>query len=143
MPALTPVWSSRGSAGPRPNLDRIQVVKGWVDKAGASHERIYDVAVSGARKIDENGRCMTPVGNSVNAHDAIWRNDIGAAALAAHWADPDFDAAQSAFYYIRVLEIPTPRWTTYDARRFGTQVPLGVPPGIQDRAYTSAVWYMP
>ena len=125
------------------NLDRIQLVKGWVDKAGASHERIYDVAVSGARTIDENGRCLTPVENSVNAQDAIWRNDIGTATLAAHWVDPDFDATQPAFYYVRVLEIPTPRWTTYDARRFGTQVPPGVPLSIQDRAYTSAVWYTP
>jgi hypothetical protein len=125
------------------NLDRIQVVKGWVDEAGTSHERIYDVAVSGARTIDENGRCMAPVGNSVDVFNATWRNDIGAPALAAHWSDPHFDATQSAFYYVRVLEIPTPRWTTYDARRFGTRVPPGVPSSIQDRAYTSAVWYTP
>jgi len=125
------------------NLDRIQVIKGWVDDDGASHERVYDVAVSSGRTIDAEGRCKTPVGSTVDARTGTWRNDIGAAGLAAHWVDPDFKADQRAFYYARVLEIPTPRWTTYDARRFGTQVPTGVPLAVQDRAYTSAVWYSP
>ena len=125
------------------NLDRIQIVKGWVDSEGVSRERIYDVALSGDRAVDASGRSNTPVGNTVDAGAATWRNDIGAASLAAHWVDPDFKPDQRAFYYARVLEIPTPRWTSYDASRIGSQVPPGVPLAIQDRAYTSPVWYSP
>lgn len=125
------------------NLDRIQLIKGWVDSDGVNHERIYDVAVSGDRKIDASGRCNTPVGNTVDASTASYRNEIGAASLAAFWQDPGFNPDQSAFYYVRVLEIPTPRWTTYDVLRFGVDVPPGMPPGLQDRAYTSPVWYSP
>jgi len=125
------------------NLDRIQLIKGWVDSDGVNHERVYDVAVSGDRTIDASGRCDTPVGNTVDATSASWRNAIGAASLAAHWVDPDFKADQQAFYYARVLEIPTPRWTSYEAQRFGSKIPADVPRSIQDRAYTSPIWYSP
>ncbi len=97
------------------NLDRIQIIKGWTDAEGAAHEKVYDVAVSGQRKIGTDGRCKTPVGNTVNAERATFDNSIGEPVLEAYWKDPDFDARQRAFYYVRVLEIPTPRWTTYDA----------------------------
>jgi uncharacterized protein DUF3604 len=125
------------------NLDRIQVIKGWLDAAGETHERIYDVAVSGGRKIGSDGRCKTPVGNSVNIEKATYTNSIGDPILAARWADPDFDPKESAFYYVRVLEIPTPRWTTYDAAFYGIDRPTTVPPTLQDRAYTSPIWYSP
>lgn len=125
------------------NLDRVQVIKGWVDEAGKAHERIYDIAVSGGRAIDDDGRCFASVGNTVEASSATYRNDIGAPTLAAHWADPEFDTGQRAFYYVRVLEIPTPRWTSYDARYYGLEIPPDVPGSIQERAYTSAVWYSP
>ena len=125
------------------NLDRIQIVKGWVDQNGESHERIYDVAVSDGRKIDENGRCNVPVGNTVDVATASFTNSIGASELATVWIDPDFDAAQSAFYYARVIEIPTPRWTTIDAFRFGVPIPEGAPVWTQERAYTSPIWYAP
>ena len=125
------------------NLDRIQVIKGWVDSEGKTHERIYDVAVSDGRKIGKNGRAKTPVGNTVDIDKATFTNTIGSAALSAHWVDPDFDAAEHAFYYVRVLEIPTPRWTTYDAAFFKIKRPDTVPATLQDRAYTSPVWYTP
>lgn len=125
------------------NLDRVQVIKGWLDSNGKQHERIYDVAVSDHRKINKEGRCTTPVGNTVNAKEASYTNEIGAYALDAFWQDPDFDPSELAFYYIRVLEIPTPRWTTYDVKVFGVDFPKGVPASIQERAYTSPVWYTP
>ncbi len=125
------------------NLDRVQIIKGWLDADGSLKERIYDVAVSDGRKIDSDGRARTPVGNSVDLASASFTNSIGAAALSAYWRDPDFDPAERAFYYVRVLEIPTPRWTSYDARFFGIDRPGNVPPTLQDRAYTSAVWYSP
>jgi len=125
------------------NLDRVQIIKGWVDSDNEMHERIYDVAVSDGRKIDSDGRCRTPVGNTVNIAEASYTNSIGAAQLMAHWQDPDFDPAQRAFYYVRVLEIPTPRWTAYDAKRFGTTMPEGARMTVQDRAYTSPIWYTP
>ena len=118
------------------NLDRVQVIKGWLDKQGETHERIYDVAVS-------DGRCKAPVGNTVDIPTATFTNTIGDAILAAHWTDPDFDAKESAFYYVRVLEIPTPRWTTHDAAFYGIDLPDTVPATIQDRAYTSPIWYTP
>jgi hypothetical protein len=96
------------------NLDRIQIVKGWLDKNGKTHERVYDVAVSDGRKIDKDGRCKTPVGNTVDIETANWTNTIGASELATVWTDPDFDPKQKAFYYARVIEIPTPRWVLYD-----------------------------
>jgi Protein of unknown function (DUF3604) len=125
------------------NLDRIQIIKGWIDADGKSKERIYDVAVSGDRKIDADGRARTPVGSTVDLAKATFANTIGAPFLAAHWRDPDFNPNERAFYYVRVLEIPTPRWTTFDAVRFGVKPPSEVPATVQDRAYTSAVWYSP
>ena len=125
------------------NLDRMQIIKGWIDADGKARERIYDIAVSDGRKISADGRARTPVGTTVNVSNATFTNTIGAAVLAAHWRDPDFDPNERAFYYVRVLEIPTPRWTTYDAARFKVKVPTRVPATVQDRAYTSAVWYSP
>ncbi len=125
------------------NLDRVQVVKGWLDAAGETHERVSDVAVSDGRTIGAEGRCKQPVGNTVNVEKATWTNSIGAPWLAVAWTDPDFDPMQDAFYYVRVLEIPTPRWTTYDAAFFGIERPTNVPATIQDRAYTSPIWYTP
>jgi len=125
------------------NLDRIQIIKGWVDKNGQTHERIYDVAVSGDRQIDAAGRAKDPVGNTVDLDTATYTNTIGAALMSAHWSDPDFDPAQHAFYYVRVLEIPTPRWTTFDAVFFDIERPDNVPATLQDRAYTSPIWYTP
>jgi hypothetical protein len=125
------------------NLDRIQVIKGWLDKNGETHERIYDVAVSDGRTVGSDGRCKTPVGSTVNIETATYSNTIGSPVLGAFWEDPDFDSNESAFYYVRVLEIPTPRWTTYDAVYFGVELPKKVPATIQDRAYTSPVWYTP
>lgn len=123
------------------NLDRVQVIKGWLDANGESHERIYDVAVSDGRSIDEDGRCREPVGSTVDVPNATYSNTIGAAALSAFWQDPEFDPAEEAFYYVRVIEIPTPRWTTHDAAVFGVPLPDSVPPSVQDRAYTSPIWY--
>jgi hypothetical protein len=125
------------------NLDRIQIVKGWVDADGKARERIYDVAVSDGREIGPDGRCKTPVGNTVDVAKAIWTNTIGDPELIAVWSDPDFDAAQRAFYYARVIEIPTPRWTAYDALRFGVKMPEGAAMTTQERAYTSPIWYTP
>jgi len=125
------------------NLDRIQVVKGWLDKDGKTQERVYDVAVSGGRKIDADGRCKTPVGNSVDVESATWTNTIGAPELITVWKDPQFDAKQRAFYYARVIEIPTPRWTAYDAKRFGIKPLPGTSMVLQERAYTAPIWYTP
>ncbi len=125
------------------NLDRVQVIKGWLDKNGKTHEKIYDVAVSDDRKIGKDGRCKTPVGNTVNLKEASYTNAIGDPFLQAYWQDPGFDPSQRAFYYIRVIEIPTPRWTTYDAKFFGVKLPDDVPTSIQERAYTSPIWYSP
>lgn len=125
------------------NLDRIQVVKGWVDAEGQTQERIFDVAVSDGRTINAQGRCETPVGNTVDLSQPSYQNSIGAAGLDIVWADPAFDPAQQAFYYVRVIEIPTPRWTAYDAKRFGVEMPDKVPMITQDRAYTSPIWYTP
>jgi len=125
------------------NLDRVQIIKGWLDADGGTHERIYDVAVSDGRQIGADGRARTPVGNTVDVATATFTNAIGDAVAAVHWTDPDFDPSQHAFYYVRVLEIPTPRWTTYDAAFFGIDLPDNVPATIQDRAYTSPIWYTP
>lgn len=125
------------------NLDRVQVIKGWLDKNGNTQEKIYDVAVSDGRKIDGDGRCKTPVGNTVDVADASFTNSIGNALFLVHWVDPDFDPEESAFYYVRVIEIPTPRWTAYDAKRFGVKMPDHVQMTVQDRAYTSPIWYTP
>ena len=125
------------------NLDRIQVIKGWVDSKGEMQERIYDVAVSDGRKIGKDGRCIQKVGSTVDIKNATYTNSIGDALLMAHWRDPDFDPKERAFYYVRVIEIPTPRWTAYDAVRFGIDMPDKVSMVIQDRAYTSPIWYTP
>ncbi len=124
------------------NLDRIQVVKGWLDKDGKTHEKVYDVDWSGDRKQDNSGK-LPPVGNTVDVKNANWTNTIGAAELGTVWTDPDFDPQQSAFYYARVIEIPTPPWYVYDAFRFGIDVPKGAPTSQQERAYTSPIWYTP
>ncbi|MCB9725033.1 MAG: DUF3604 domain-containing protein [Spirochaetaceae bacterium] len=125
------------------NLDRVQIVKGWLDAEGATHERVYDVAVSGGRRIGRDGRARKAVGSTVDVENVTWSNTIGAAALTGFWKDPDFDPAESAFYYVRVLEIPKPRWTAYDRRFFGVEMPEEVPMTTQDRAYTSPIWYTP
>ena len=125
------------------NLDRVQIVKGWLDDGGETHERIYDVALSDGRETGGDGRATEVVGNTVDIDSATFTNSIGDAVLAAHWVDLDFDPGESAFYYVRVLEIPTPRWTTYDAAFFGIELPDNVPATIQDRAYTSPIWYTP
>lgn len=125
------------------NLDRIQVVKGWLDGKGELHEQIYDVLCSDERAINDQHRCEKPVGNTVDVETATYTNSIGDVLMMAYWRDPDFDPEQRAFYYVRVLEIPTPRWTTYDAAFFGVALPEGVPPTHQERAYTSPIWYTP
>jgi hypothetical protein len=125
------------------NLDRIQIIKGWLDKDGQTHERIYDVAVSGGRGIDADGRSRTPVGNTVDVANAAYRNTIGAPLLSAYWKDPEFDPQQRAFYYVRVIEIPTPRWTAHDQKRFGIKMSDNVPMIVTERAYASPIWYTP
>ncbi|MFN7571627.1 MAG: DUF3604 domain-containing protein [Betaproteobacteria bacterium] len=125
------------------NLDRVQIVKGWLDASGKTREKVYDVAWSGGRKADPKTGKLAPVGNTVNVAQATYTNAIGAPTLEAFWKDPAFDPAQRAFYYVRVLEIPTPRWTTYDAKIFGVKLPTDVPSSIQERAYTSPIWYTP
>ncbi|TDG15449.1 DUF3604 domain-containing protein [Seongchinamella unica] len=125
------------------NLDRIQIVKGWLDKKGKPQEKIYDVAWAGDRTPSADGK-LPPVGNTVDVANATWTNTIGDPELISVWRDPDFDPNQRAFYYARVLEIPTPRWTAYEKLRFpGAEVPEGVPMVHQERAYTSAIWYTP
>jgi hypothetical protein len=124
------------------NLDRYQIIKGWLDEKGALHEKIYDVAWSGTRKRGANGK-VPAVGSTVDVANATYTNSIGASDLVAVWKDPSFDPKQPAFYYGRVIEIPTPRWTAYDAKYFGVTMPKEVPMTTQERAYTSPVWYMP
>jgi hypothetical protein len=124
------------------NLDRIQVIKGWLDAGGQTQERVYDVAWSDDREPGRDGK-LPPVGNTVNVEAATYANSIGAPILAAYWEDPDFDADEPAFYYVRVMEIPTPRWTTYDAKAFAVEIPPDAERSIQDRAYTSPIWFTP
>jgi hypothetical protein len=124
------------------NLDRIQIVKGWLDADGKTRETVYDVAWSDGREPDANGK-LPPVGNTVDLDNANWTNTIGAAELGAVWTDPDFDPGQRAFYYARVIEIPTPRWIVYDAFRFGVELPEDATTTHQERAYTSPIWYTP
>jgi hypothetical protein len=124
------------------NLDRIQIIKGWLDQNGETHEKVYDVAWSGDRQIGRDGK-LPAVGNTVDVEHANWTNTIGASELGTVWTDPDFDPAQKAFYYARVIEIPTPRWSTYDAFRLGIDLPEGTPASTQERAYTSPIWYAP
>lgn len=124
------------------NLDRIQIVKGWLDDDGDTHENVYDVVWSGTRSIASDGR-LPAVGNTVDGATANFTNSIGASELATVWVDPEFDGSQRAFYYARVLEIPTPRWSTIEALRFGLPIPEGAPVSTQERAYTSPIWYTP
>ncbi len=124
------------------NLDRVQVIKGWTTPGGEPQERVYDVAWSDGREPGADGR-LPGVGDTVDIERATYTNAIGAPFLQAFWQDPEFDPGQRAFYYVRVLEIPTPRWTTYDAAFFGIERPEGLPPSQQERAYTSPVWYTP
>jgi hypothetical protein len=124
------------------NLDRIQIVKGWLDAAGETHEKVYDVAWSDGRQPDAKG-VLPPVGNTVDVKAANWTNTIGDSELGTVWTDPDFDPAESAFYYARVLEIPTPRWVVYDAFRYGIDIPEGAQTTHQERAYTAPIWYAP
>ena len=123
------------------NLDRIQIVKGWLGADGELHEKVHDVALSDGRR-SFFGR-VRPVGSTVDAASASYTNDIGDAMLSAHWQDPDFDPSERAFYYARVIEIPSPRYNTYDALRLGADVPPEVPTEVQDRAYSSPIWYTP
>jgi hypothetical protein len=124
------------------NLDRIQIVKGWLDKDGKTQEKVYDVVWGGDRERRADGK-LPPVGNTVDVESATWSNTIGAPELIAAWTDPDFDPDQSAFYYARVIEIPTPRWTAYEAKRFDVEMSDDVPMTTQERAYTSPIWYAP
>lgn len=124
------------------NLDRYQIVKGWLDKAGNAQEKVYDVAWSDDRKAGADGK-LPSVGDTVDLATATWTNSIGDPELIAVWKDPEFDPAQRAFYYGRVIEIPTPRWTAYDAVRFGVKPLPGTKMTLQERAFTSPIWYNP
>ncbi len=124
------------------NLDRVQIVKGWMDSAGETHEQVYDVAWSDDRVPDADGK-LPPVGNTVDVANATWTNTIGDPELIVVWKDPDFDPQQKAFYYARILEIPTPHWTAYDAKRFNVELVADAPRMNQERAYTSPIWYTP
>ncbi len=124
------------------NLDRVQIVKGWLDTGGTLHEKVYNVVWGGDRQLDGNGD-LPAIGSTVDVANATWTNTIGANELIEVWEDPDFDPEERAFYYVRVLEIPTPRWTAYDAKRFGVVMDPQVPMEAQERAYTSPIWYTP
>ena len=126
------------------NLDRIQIIKGWLDDKGRTQEQVYDVVWGDAesRQPGANGK-LPPVGSTVDVARATWRNTIGDPELITVWTDPDFDASQPAFYYARVIEIPTPRWTAYDAQRYGIMMSSDVRMTTQERAYTSPIWYTP
>ena len=139
-PATFLVFAMRDPVGA--NLDRIQIIKGWLDKDGKSQEKVYDVAWSGDRKIDKDGK-LPPVGDTVDLSIPSWTNTIGAPELGTVWTDPDFDPTLKAFYYARVLEIPTPRWTAYDRVKFNLDLPKDIPLKQQERAYTSPIWFTP
>ncbi len=132
------VWAAKDPNGA--NLDRIQVIKGW-SRDGTPHIEIFDVALSDGRTAADG--IVPTVGDTVNAKKASYTNSIGDAELKSTWIDPDFDPDSPAFYYVRVIEIPTPRWTTYDAEVLGIDLPEGAPPSIQERAFTSPIWYEP
>lgn len=125
------------------NLDRVQIIKGWIDAEGKTHERVFDVALSDGRKVDRRTGKAPAVGSTVDEKAASYTNTIGDPELAVVWSDPAFDTKQNAFYYVRVLEIPTPRWTLYDAKYFRTKLPATVRTIVQERAYTSPIWYTP
>jgi hypothetical protein len=125
------------------NLDRIQVVKGWLDKSGKGQEKVYDVVWGDADRRKVKAGRLQPVGDTVDVANATWTDTIGDPSLSAVWTDPDFDPSLRAFYYARVIEIPTPRWTAYDAARFGISLPAEVPLTVQERAWASPIWYTP
>ena len=124
------------------NLDRLQIIKGWLTADGSLHERVYDVAASDGRLPGADGK-VAPLVSTVDEDKATYRNSIGASVLSTVWQDPDFNPNERAFYYLRVLEIPTPRWTTYDAVRFDEALPEKISRTTQERAYTSPIWYDP
>ena len=124
------------------SLDRVQIVKGWANDDGTLGEKVYDVVWSGDRDINSAGK-LPAVENTVNLEDATWENSTGATELSKVWSDPDFDPSLEAFYYVRVLEIPTPRWTLYDVVNLGAEVGDEVPLTAQQRAYSSPIWYSP
>jgi hypothetical protein len=124
------------------NLDRIQIIKGWLDADGNPKEKVYDVVWSDNRKPDASGK-LPPVGDTVDLSIPSWTNTIGASELGTVWTDPDFDPRLRAFYYVRVIEIPTPRWTAYDRVKFKLDLPPEIPLKTQDRACTSPIWYTP
>jgi hypothetical protein len=134
------VWAQRD---PRSGtLDRIQIVKGWLAASGGLQEAVFDVVWAGDRKPGPGGR-LPPVGNSVDLRTAEYTDAIGAAELIGHWADADFDPNAPAYYYLRVLQVPTPRWSTYDAVRSGLPLLDGAPATVQERAWSSPIWYAP
>ena len=125
------------------NLDRVQIVKSWLDENGLTKERVHNVAWSGERKINKNGS-LAAVGSTVNLREASYQNTIGSPELSVTWTDGDFNPSEAAVYYVRVLQIPTPRWTTYDAKTYGLEDIQTDPPAvIQERAYSSPIWYSP
>ena len=125
------------------NLDRVQVIKGWRDQKGALLEKVYDVAWSDRRKVGKDGK-VQPIQSTVDLADASYRNSVGDPEFSVTWVDPDFDQDEASFYYVRVIEIPTPRWTAYDAVFYGLKdLPKNVPLVIQERAYSSPIWYTP
>jgi hypothetical protein len=132
------VWARKDAD--RAKLDRIQIIKLWLDEQGKSHEKVFNVAVSEGREIDRQGNTHS-VGNTVNTKSASYNNNIGSEYLQTIWRDPEFKPDQQAVYYARVLEIPTPRWSTYDAKALGIEAIE--PTSIQERAISSAVWYQP
>ena len=124
------------------NLDRVQIIKGWLDADGMTKEKVYDVAWSDDRQPTANGK-VPMVGNTVDVANATWTNSIGTPELIGFWSDPDFDPSEKAFYYVRVIEIPTPRWTAYEAMRYEVEMGSEVPMITTERAYTSPIWYTP
>ncbi|MFM7170612.1 MAG: DUF3604 domain-containing protein, partial [Cyanobium sp.] len=134
------VWARKDPDGA--NLDRIQIIKGWVDATGQPHEKIIDVVWAGNRRPGSNGK-LPALGNTVNLKTATYTNSIGAPVLAGIWRDPDFDPSRPTLYYVRVLEIPTPRWTTYDAVRAKLPLLQDVPATVQERAWSSPIWVTP
>ena len=120
-----------------------QIVKGWINKDGSRSEKVFNVAWSDNRTMDDNTGDIPDLSSTVNPAEATYTNTVGSADLSALWTDPSFDSNNPAVYYVRVLEIETPRWTTYDAARFGVDLPKDVPVTIKERAYSSPIWYTP
>ncbi|MFA9472155.1 MAG: DUF3604 domain-containing protein [Deltaproteobacteria bacterium] len=140
--AVGPTFAVQALKDPQSgNLDRVQIIKGWVER-GKAKERIYNVALSDERTVGKKGK-VAPVGNTVDVGKATYTNDIGDTQLSVVWTDPDFNPKQRAVYYVRVIEIPTPRWSTYDAAKLGVQPSKAVPATIQERAWSSPIWYTP